>query len=95
MAESTRLIWRDVHELDSVEDTLAGSSRIAEQALAVALEAVSGLVRSRHGEVRDAVGKPQSLVVFGRSSVAASRTFPRYRPIHAFAEHGGDGPTAD
>ncbi|MBP8081379.1 MAG: glutamine-synthetase adenylyltransferase, partial [Arenimonas sp.] len=44
-AESTRLIWRDVHGLDSVEDTLAGSSWIAEQALAVALEAVSGVVR--------------------------------------------------
>lgn len=94
-AESTRLIWRDVHGLDSVEDTLAGSSRIAEQALAVALEAVSGVVRSRHGEVRDAAGKPQSLVVFGLGKLGGGELnfSSDVDLIYAFAEHGGsDGP---
>ena len=32
-AQSTRLVWRDVHGIDSVEATLAGSTRIAAQAL--------------------------------------------------------------
>ena len=39
-AESTRLVWRDLAGLDSVEDTLAGSTAIAEQALCCALAAV-------------------------------------------------------
>src|SRR5580765_8242956 len=30
-AESTRLVWRDVLGLDTVEETLRGSSRLAEQ----------------------------------------------------------------
>lgn len=94
-AESTRLIWRDVHGLDSVEDTLAGSSWIAEQALAVALQAVSGVVRSRHGEVRNAAGELQSLVVFGLGKLGGGELnfSSDIDLIYAFAEHGtSDGP---
>src|SRR6187455_925773 len=52
-AESTRLVWRDLAGMDSVEDTLAGSTRIAEQALGCALAAVEGAVRERHGAMAD------------------------------------------
>lgn len=64
-AESTRLIWRDVQGLDTVEQTLAGSSRIAEWALGTALDAIETSMAGRHGRVRDRDGNVQSLVVFG------------------------------
>ena len=64
-AESTRLAWRDLHGLDPVEATLAGSTRIAEQALAAAHAVARAQVAERHGELRDTHGRPASLVVFG------------------------------
>jgi len=64
-AESTRLIWRDLHGLDDVDATLAGSSRIAEQALRIGVEALSAQLAERHGRVRDVGGREQQLVVFG------------------------------
>ncbi|HZH43858.1 MAG TPA: bifunctional [glutamate--ammonia ligase]-adenylyl-L-tyrosine phosphorylase/[glutamate--ammonia-ligase] adenylyltransferase [Lysobacter sp.] len=63
-AESTRLIWRDVLGLDDVEATLAGSTRLAEACLRVALDALEVEFAQRHGVVRDANGTPQRLVVF-------------------------------
>lgn len=62
---SLRLIWRDVTGLDSVEDTLLGATRLAEDCLGSALSAVDGQMTARHGQMRDADGQPQSLVVFG------------------------------
>ncbi|MFP7723128.1 bifunctional [glutamate--ammonia ligase]-adenylyl-L-tyrosine phosphorylase/[glutamate--ammonia-ligase] adenylyltransferase [Lysobacter sp. A3-1-A15] len=64
-AESTRLVWRDVLGLDTVEATLAGSTRLAESCLRLALSAVEGESMARHGMVRDAAGSEQRLVVFG------------------------------
>ena len=64
-AESTRLVWRDVLGLDTVEDTLAGSTRIATEALAAAHALARDQVAARHGVVRDGEGREQSLVVFG------------------------------
>jgi glutamate-ammonia-ligase adenylyltransferase len=64
-AESTRLVWRDVLGLDDVEATLAGSTRLAEDCLRIALRAVEGEFAQRHGVVRDADGVEQRLVVFG------------------------------
>ena len=64
-AMSTRLVWRDVHGLDDVDATLAGSTRLAEDCLRLALEAVEGEFADRHGVVRDAAGRVQRLVVFG------------------------------
>lgn len=89
-AESTRLVWRDVLGLDSVEDTLAGSSRIAEQALDAALQVAWTQVRERHGELRDASGKPQSLVVFGLGKLGGGELnfSSDVDLIYAFAEHG-------
>ena len=64
IAESTRLIWRDVQGLDDVEATLRGTTKLAEQALAVALAALERDFSERHGVVRDADGREQQLVVF-------------------------------
>ena len=94
-AESTRLVWRDVQGLDSVEDTLAGSSRIAEQALDAALEVAAEQVRLRHGELCDESGRPQSLVVFGLGKLGGGELnfSSDIDLIYAFAEHGiSDGP---
>ena len=64
-AASTRLVWRDVLGLDDVDATLAGSTALAGQCLALALEALEREFADRHGVVRDAQGMPQRLVVFG------------------------------
>ena len=64
-AESTRLVWRDVHGLDTVDDTLAGTTRLAEVCLQTALEALEAEFAQRHGVVRAPNGSAQRLVVFG------------------------------
>lgn len=64
-AASTRLIWRDLLELDDVDATLAGATRLAEECLQLGLEALEQEFASRHGVVRDADGSAQRLVVFG------------------------------
>ena len=64
-AESTRLVWRDVHGLDTVDDTLAGTTRLAEVCLQTALEALEAEFAHRHGVVRAPDGGVQRLVVFG------------------------------
>ncbi|MDZ4350351.1 MAG: bifunctional [glutamate--ammonia ligase]-adenylyl-L-tyrosine phosphorylase/[glutamate--ammonia-ligase] adenylyltransferase [Xanthomonadaceae bacterium] len=62
---SLRLIWRDITGLDTVEETLLGATRLAEDCLSSALSAVDGQMTARHGQMRDGEGQPQSLVVFG------------------------------
>lgn len=64
-AESARLTWRDVAGLDEVDATLAACTRLAEDCLRLALDALEGEFAARHGVVRDADGRPQRLVVFG------------------------------
>jgi [glutamine synthetase] adenylyltransferase / [glutamine synthetase]-adenylyl-L-tyrosine phosphorylase len=67
-AESTRLAWRDVLGLDDVEATLAGSTRLAESCLQLALSALEGDIVQRHGRVRgggEDAGEEVRLVVFG------------------------------
>jgi len=64
-AESARLVWRDVFGLDSVEQTLAGSTALAERCLQLALDALSAQFAQRHGRVRAVDGSEQRLVVFG------------------------------
>ena len=63
-AESVRLIWRDVHGLDTLDDTLAGTSALAETCLRCALDALEAEFAGRVGRVRDADGAPVRLVVF-------------------------------
>ena len=64
-AVSTLLVWRDVLGLDDVDATLAGSTRLAEDCLRLALAAVEREFAERHGVVRDGSGAAQRLVVFG------------------------------
>jgi glutamate-ammonia-ligase adenylyltransferase len=64
-AGSARLVWRDVHGVDGVDDTLAGSTHLAETCIARALEAIEVEHAARFGSVRDASGGAQRLVVFG------------------------------
>ena len=64
-AASARLVWRDVHGLDDVDATLAGSTALAETCLTLALDALEAEFAQRYGEVRDANGTPVRLVVFG------------------------------
>lgn len=64
-AQSVKLIWRDVTGVDSVEQTLAGSTWIAEQALRAGFDAILHGMRQVHGTVRDAAGAEQHMVVLG------------------------------
>lgn len=63
-AESVRLIWRDVHGLDTLDQTLAGITALAESCLQAALEALGRDFAERFGTVRDPDGAPVRLVVF-------------------------------
>ncbi|QCU72377.1 bifunctional [glutamate--ammonia ligase]-adenylyl-L-tyrosine phosphorylase/[glutamate--ammonia-ligase] adenylyltransferase [Luteimonas yindakuii] len=63
-AESARLVWRDVLDLDDVDATLAGTTRLAEQCLQLAHDALEAEFIARHGVVRDRQGQPVRLVVF-------------------------------
>jgi glutamate-ammonia-ligase adenylyltransferase len=63
--EALRLIWRDVNGLDTVEDTLAGASALAESCLAAALQFAEREFQMRHGIARNASGTAQRLVVLG------------------------------
>ena len=61
--EALRLIWRDVNGFDSVEDTLAGSSALAESCLAAALQCAEREFIERHGVARSDDGAAQRMVV--------------------------------
>ncbi|TXH77196.1 MAG: bifunctional [glutamate--ammonia ligase]-adenylyl-L-tyrosine phosphorylase/[glutamate--ammonia-ligase] adenylyltransferase [Lysobacteraceae bacterium] len=62
--ESVRLIWRDIHGLDSLEQTLAETTRLAEDCLRVGLAALEVDFAQRYGVPRDSAGLPLRLVVF-------------------------------
>ncbi|MGB3392604.1 MAG: bifunctional [glutamate--ammonia ligase]-adenylyl-L-tyrosine phosphorylase/[glutamate--ammonia-ligase] adenylyltransferase [Stenotrophomonas sp.] len=64
-AASTRLVWRDLLELDTVDTTLRGATRLAEDCLQLALAALEQEFAQRHGVVRAGDGSVQRLVVFG------------------------------
>jgi [glutamine synthetase] adenylyltransferase / [glutamine synthetase]-adenylyl-L-tyrosine phosphorylase len=63
--EAVRLIWRDVNGLDSVEQTLAGATALAESCLDAALAFGERHLVQRHGTARSADGIAQRLVVIG------------------------------
>ncbi len=63
--QSTRVIWRDLHEFDNVEASLGTISQVADIALGESVRAISALFVSRYGEVKNANGEAQSFVVFG------------------------------
>jgi len=63
--EGVRLIWRDVNELDSVEQTLAGATALAEVCLGAALQFAQTVFDHRYGVARNHEGAKQRLVVLG------------------------------
>ena len=89
-AESTRLVWRDLRGVDDVDATLAGSSRIADAALQAGLAALSSSLAQRHGVMRDAAGRAQSLVVFGLGKLGGGELnfSSDVDLVYAFPEHG-------
>ncbi len=64
LAESVRLIWRDVQGLDTLDETLAATTRLAEDCLQCGLAALEREFEQRSGIVRGADGSPVRLVVF-------------------------------
>src|SRR5690606_9564430 len=89
-AESTRLVWRDVLGLDDVDDTLAGTTRLAEDCLQLALEALERDFAGRHGLVRDGDGEPVRLVVFGMGKLGGGElNFSSDIDLVYAYEHGG------
>ncbi len=63
--QSTRVIWRDIYELDNVEASLANISQMADVALSESVRVISKLFESRYGQVKNSNGDAQSFVVFG------------------------------
>jgi [glutamine synthetase] adenylyltransferase / [glutamine synthetase]-adenylyl-L-tyrosine phosphorylase len=63
--EGVRLIWRDVNDLDSVEQILAGTTALAEVCLEAALRYAESVFERRHGVPRNDGGERQRLVVLG------------------------------
>ena len=63
--EAVRLIWRDVNGLDTVEETVAGSSALAESCLSSAYEFAERTLSKRHGVPRNETGERQRLVILG------------------------------
>lgn len=64
-AQSCKLIWRDIAGIDSVQQTLLGSTYIAEQALSVAYDAILLSMQRVHGIVRSEDGQQQTMTVLG------------------------------
>ncbi|MBS0557794.1 MAG: bifunctional [glutamate--ammonia ligase]-adenylyl-L-tyrosine phosphorylase/[glutamate--ammonia-ligase] adenylyltransferase [Proteobacteria bacterium] len=99
-AEAVRLVWRDVNGLDSVEQTLAGSSALAEACLAAALAYADRVLARRHGTPRDAQGVAQRLVVLAMGKLGGNELnfSSDIDLILAFAENGtsdGERPLAN
>src|SRR5699024_7957015 len=64
-AESLRLVFRDVNDLDAVTDTLADTSVLYETLLHGAMAWSERHVARRFGQVHDEAGNTQRLVVLG------------------------------
>jgi glutamate-ammonia-ligase adenylyltransferase len=94
---STVLIARDLAGLDAVDATLAGSTRIAEQALQAALAQAEAEFAPRFGVVRDAQGREQRLVVFALGKLGGGELnfSSDVDLVYAYARNGlSDGPRA-
>ncbi len=59
------LIQRDVLGIDSIDQTLAGASQLADDCIQTALDAVEMQLARRHGRVPDSAGRGQGLCVLG------------------------------
>lgn len=89
-AQSLKLIWRDVCGIDSVEQTLQGSTWIAEQALSVAFNSLLRAMQSVHGVVRSDDGTEQHMVVIALGKLGGGELnfSSDVDLVYAFTEHG-------
>ena len=99
-AEAMRLIWRDVNGLDHVEQTLAGSSALAEACLTAALTYAENALARRHGTPRNAGGAAQRMVVVAMGKLGGGELnfSSDIDLVLAFAENGtsdGERPLAN
>lgn len=99
-AEALRLIWRDVNDLDHIEQTLAGSSALAEACLVAALAFAEGMLVRRHGTPRNGDGVAQRLVVVAMGKLGGGELnfSSDIDLILAFADNGtsdGERPLAN
>ncbi|MDQ2701717.1 MAG: bifunctional [glutamate--ammonia ligase]-adenylyl-L-tyrosine phosphorylase/[glutamate--ammonia-ligase] adenylyltransferase [Pseudomonadota bacterium] len=91
-AGSARLVWRDVLGLDTVADTLAGSTALAGECLQLALAALEADFAERHGHVRRADGSAQRLVVFALGKLGGGELnfSSDVDLVYAYEDDGGD-----
>ncbi|MGH8089922.1 MAG: bifunctional [glutamate--ammonia ligase]-adenylyl-L-tyrosine phosphorylase/[glutamate--ammonia-ligase] adenylyltransferase, partial [Rudaea sp.] len=99
-AEALRLIWRDVNGLDHVEQTLAGSSALAETCLGAALAYAESTLVRRHGTPRNAEGVAQRMVVIAMGKLGGGELnfSSDIDLVLAFADNGtsdGERPLAN
>ena len=69
---SLALLHRDLNGLDTVDDTLLGSARLADACIEAALRVAEAESAARHGVLRDPQGRPQRLVVLGLGKLGGS-----------------------
>lgn len=90
-AESVRLIWRDVHGLDTLDETLAAITRLAEECLQCALSALENEFAQRFGTVRGLDGRTVRLVVFALGKLGGGElNFSSDIDLVYAYEHDGD-----
>ena len=89
-AQSLKLIWRDIADIDTVEQTLQGSTWIAEQALSKSYDALLRAMQNVHGVVRDDYGIEQHMVVLGLGKLGGSELnfSSDVDLVYAFTGHG-------
>lgn len=89
-AQSVKLIWRDVAGLDEVEQTLAGSTWIAEQALGAGFDALLTGMKRIHGTVRAEDGSEQCMTVLGLGKLGGGELnfSSDVDLVYAFTGHG-------
>ncbi len=97
LAESVRLIWRDVQGLDTLDETLAATTRLAEDCLQCGLTALEREFEQRSGVVRGADGSPVRLVVFALGKLGGGELnfSSDIDLVYAYEQDGdSDGPRA-
>lgn len=89
-AQSCKLIWRDIAGIDTVPQTLQGSTFIAEQALSVSYSALLQSMQRTHGVVRDDAGQEQFMVVLGLGKLGGGELnfSSDVDLVYAFTGHG-------
>lgn len=95
-AECVRLIWRDTHGLDTLDETLAATTRLAETCLRLALDALEPGFAQRFGTVRDANDAPVRLVVFALGKLGGGELnfSSDIDLVYAYAQEGESAPEA-